>query len=131
MKVLLVDDHILFREGLRSLLTSLPNIQVIDTAETISETLEKAKDVKLDLILMNFDLSDGNGLEATHAILAECPETNIVFLTTQCEDERLVEAIRFGAVGYLNKSISLRELLAYIRSIKLSDDTSDEPVMMN
>ena len=131
MKVLLVDDHILFREGLSSLLTSLPDIHIIGTAETVSGAVEKAQNFKPDLILMSFNLSDGNGLEATHAILAECPETNIVFLTTHNEDERLFEAIRYGAVGYLNKGISLKKFVAYIRSLKVDSDTTIEPIMVN
>jgi DNA-binding NarL/FixJ family response regulator len=131
MKVLLVDDHILFREGLSSLLVRLPDIHIIGTAETVSGAVEKARNLRPDLILMNFNLSDGNGLEATHAILAECPETNIVFLTTHNEDERLFEAIRYGAVGYLNKGISLKKFLAYIRSLKVDSDTTLEPIMVN
>jgi len=131
MKVLLVDDHMLFREGLSSLLARLPDIQIIGTAETVSETVEKAQNLRPDLILMNFNLSDGNGLEATHTILTECPGTNIVFLTTHDEDERLFEAIRFGAVGYLNKRNSLKQFLAYIRSIKIDDDTKIRPVIVS
>jgi two-component system response regulator DegU len=131
MKVLLVDDHLLFREGLSSLLTRLPDIHLVGTAETISETVEKARNLRPDLILMNFNLSDGNGLEATQVILAECPETSIVFLTTHDKDERLSEAIRFGAVGYLNKSISLKKFLAHIRSIKINDDTTIKPLIVN
>jgi len=131
MKVLLVDDHILFREGLRSLLTRLPDIHTIGTAKTVSEAVKKARNLRPDLILMNFYLSDGNGLEATYEILAECPETNIVFLTTHNEDERLFEAIRYGAVGYLNKGISLKKFLAYIRSLKVGGDTTIESVMVN
>jgi DNA-binding NarL/FixJ family response regulator len=131
MKVLLVDDHLLFREGLSSLLARLPDIHIIGTAETVSGTVEKARNLKPDLILINFNLSDGNGLEATQAILAECPGTSIVFLTTHENDERLSEAIRFGAVGYLNKSISLKKLQAYIRSIRINDDTAIKPLIVN
>ncbi len=131
MKVLLVDDHLLFREGLSSLLARLPDIHIIGTAETVSGTVEKARNLKPDLILINFNLSDGNGLEATQAILAECPGTSIVFLTTHENDERLSEAIRFGAVGYLNKSISLKKLQAYIRSIGINGDTAIKPLIVN
>jgi len=131
MKVLLVDDHKLFIEGLTSLLTRLPEINVIGTAETVSDAVEKARNLKPGLILMNFNLSDGNGLEAAQVILSESPETNIVFLTTQDKDERLFEAIRCGAIGYLNKSISLKKLLAYIQSIKINEDQTIKPLIMN
>lgn len=122
MKVLLVDDHILFREGLRSLLSGLQDFNVVGTAVTLSETLEKIGDLEPDLILMDFNLSDGTGLEATHAILAEHPRTNIVFLTAHDDDERLDEAVRAGAVGYLCKNISLNKLLTYIRQIFMDND---------
>lgn len=131
MKVLLVDDHILFREGLSSLLTRLPNIHIIGTAESVAETVEKTRKLEPDLILMNFDLSDGTGLEATQAILAERPATNIVFLITCDKDERLFEALRFGAMGYLNKSISLSKFLKYIRSLEVDDQATTEPIMIN
>jgi len=122
MKVLLVDDHILFREGLSSLLSGLPDFQIVATAETVSEAIEKTLELSPDLILMDFDLSDGTGLEATQAILAECPGTSIVFLTANDQDERLSEAVRSGAVGYLSKSVSLNKLLAYIRSVIVEGD---------
>lgn len=131
MKILLVDDHILFREGLRSLLSRQQNLHIAGTAESVAETVEKARDLKPDLILMNFDLADGTGLEATPAILAVCPTTNIVFLTTCDKDERLYEALRFGALGYLNKSISLNKFLKYIRSIEVDDQATAEPVMIS
>lgn len=128
MKILLVDDHILFREGLRSLLSEREDYCVVGTAETISETVKKAQEYDPDLILMNFNLSDGNGLEATQTLLAERPKTKIVFLTTYEEDERLFEAIRFGAVGYLNKGVSLNKFLTYIESLKIREDVSIDPM---
>ena len=128
MKFLLVDDHFLFREGLKSILTGQQSCQIVGTAETIAETITKVEEVKPDLILMNFNLPDGNGLEATQAILAKYPEVRIVFSTTNDQDECLLEAIRFGAIGYINKSASLNKFLAYIQSLKVDGDTSIENV---
>jgi DNA-binding NarL/FixJ family response regulator len=118
MKVLLADNHILFREGLSSLLSSQPDMHIVGTSQTALETVEKARQLEPDLILMNFNLSDASGLDVLQTILAEKPATYIVFLTLYDEDERLLEAMRFGAVGYLSKSIPLHTLLAYIRDIK-------------
>lgn len=131
MKVLLVDDHILFRAGLSSLLARFPNIHIVGTAESIAETVAKTQKLEPDVILMNFYLSDGTGLEATQAILAKHPATNIVFLTTCDKDERLFEALRFGAVGYLNKSTSLNKILKYIRGLEVDDQAATEPVLNN
>ena len=128
MKVLLVDDHILFREGLKSLLSRLDDIDIVETAETVSEAVAQAVQSAPDLILMNFNLPDGTGLEATQAILANRPKTNILFLTTYEKDERLSEALRFGALGYLNKSVSLNKLLAYIRSVIVDRDEVVMPI---
>lgn len=122
MKVLLVDDHVLFREGLRSLLSGLQEFTVVGTAVTLAETLDKTATLEPDLILMDFNLSDGTGLEATHAILATQSEIKIVFLSTQDNDERLDEAVRAGAVGYLPKNISLNKLLAYIHRVFVDND---------
>ena len=131
MKILLVDDHTLFREGLSSVLARLPNVHIVGTAESIAETIEKTRKLKPDVILMDFDLPDGTGLEATQTILAEHPSANIVFLTTCDKDERLFEALRFGAMGYLNKSISLNKFLKYIQSLEVDDQATTESILIN
>lgn len=118
MKVLLVDDHILFREGLASLLIGQPNFEVVGGASNIREAVEQTQKLEPDLILMDFSLPDGTGLEATQKILGEYPETQIVFLTVHEDDEHLFAAIRGGAVGYLPKSVPVKELLAYLRRVE-------------
>ena len=117
MKLLLVDDHILFRQGLVSLLDSQPDIEVVGQASSIQEAIKLARELSPDLILMDFTLPDGTGLEATKAILAERPEANIVFLTVHDQDEYLFHAIRSGAKGYLLKNVPLSNLLTYLRGI--------------
>ena len=117
MRLLLVDDHALFREGLVSLLDDQPDIDVVGQAGSVQEAVELARELQPDLILMDFTLPDGSGLEATQAILAERPETNIVFLTVHDRDEYLFHAIRSGAKGYLLKNVPVTNLLAYLRGI--------------
>lgn len=116
-KVLVIEDHVLFRDGLVSLFHSTADFQVVDQAGTIREGIEKAFYHKPDVILMDFSLPDGTGLDATRAILAELPECKIVFLTVFETDENLVEAICLGAKGYLLKNISGSSLLASLRAL--------------
>jgi len=118
MKILLVDDHTLFREGIAGLIRGQPDLEVAGQAASVQEAIELARDLKPNLILMDFGLPDGTGLEATQAILAERPETNIIFLTIHEEDDRLFAAIRSGAKGYLLKNVTVTDLLAALRGIE-------------
>jgi two-component system nitrate/nitrite response regulator NarL len=115
MKILLVDDHILFREGLANLLSAQPDMTIIGSADSIAMAISFAAELQPDLILMDFFLTDGTGLEATQAILKDNPSCVIVFLTIHEEDERLFEAIYSGAKGYLLKNVSVTRLLEYLR----------------
>ena len=103
MKILIIDDHVLFREGLAAILQMEPGIEVAGMAGTVHEAIEIARTVGPDIILMDFSLTDGTGVEATQAILAVQPDTKIIFLSMSGEDERLLAAIRAGAKGYLLK----------------------------
>jgi DNA-binding NarL/FixJ family response regulator len=118
MRILIVDDHILFREGLTGLLRSQPDMDVIGECGMLDEAICMALQVKPDVVLMDFSLPDGTGLEATRAILAELPETQIIFLTVHDNDERLIAAIRAGAKGYLLKNLSVSKLLASLRALE-------------
>ncbi len=115
MKLLLVDDHILFREGLASLLDAQIGLTVAGTAASAAGAVIKARELQPDLILLNLNLPDGTGVEAAQAILAEQPDAHIVLLTVCDDDARLFEAIRCGAKGYFLKSAPVGELLAYLR----------------
>ena len=116
-KVLVIDDQILFREGLMSLLRSTPDFQLVGYAGSVHEGREQAALYKPDIILMDFSLPDGTGLDATRAILAELPETKIIFLTVHESDENLFAALRLGAKGYMLKDISSSDLLASLRAL--------------
>jgi DNA-binding NarL/FixJ family response regulator len=118
MRILLVDDHILFREGLVSLLNSQPDLEVVGQAGSVLEAINLARELQPDLVLMDFGLPDGTGLDATQVILADRSETKIVFLTVHEEDDRLFAAIRSGAKGYLLKNVPVAKLLAFLRGIE-------------
>ncbi len=107
-RILLVDDHPLFLDGLRNLLT-VCGMQVIGTANDGFEALEAARRMKPDIIAMDIQMPRCNGLEATRLIKAEMPNVKIVMLTTSVDEENLFEALQNGASGYLLKSMSIDE----------------------
>ncbi len=115
--VLVVDDHVLFRDGLVSLFRSTPDFQVVDQAGSVKEGIEKAFQHKPDIILMDFSLPDGTGLDATRVILDELSDCKIIFLTVFETDESLLTAIRLGAKGYMLKNISSSSLIASLRAL--------------
>lgn len=118
MKILVVDDHILFREGLVSLLSKEKDFKVAAQAGSVKEAVQMARKHQPDMILMDFSLPDGTGADASNAILLEFPTCQIVFLTVFDEDEQLFEAVRSGAKGYLLKNTPITRLVAALRSLQ-------------
>ena len=109
MRVLLADDHALFRAGIASLLEAW-GMETVGQAANGLEALAQAREVRPDLILMDIGMAPCNGLEATRLIKAELPETRIVIVTVSDDDDDLFEAVKSGAEGYLLKDISEEEL---------------------
>jgi len=118
IRLVVVDDHVLFREGLIAIIRSALDIEVVGQAGSVNEAIELVKTIKPDMVLMDFTLPDGTGADATRAILKEYPECKIVFLTMSEEDEDLFTAIRSGARGYLLKNLHPTKLLATLRSVQ-------------
>lgn len=116
MRVLLVDDHTLVRNGIGSLLRAR-NIDVIGEAGDGLEALEKARQLRPDIILMDIKMPRCNGLEATRLIKAEMPQVKIIILTVSDDDDDLFEAIKSGAGGYLLKNIRAEEFLAFLSGV--------------
>jgi two-component system NarL family response regulator len=111
MKVLLVDDNRLMLEGLQNLLEA-HNIEVVGTAAEGMKSVELARALKPDVILMDIRMPGCDGLTATRLIKADMPDAVIIMLTTSTEDDDLFEAVKSGACGYLLKSIDTDELVA-------------------
>jgi two-component system NarL family response regulator len=130
MKVIIVDDHILFREGLASIIRSEPDIEIAGMTGTVQEAVEMASLVKPDLILMDFTLPDGTGADATHMILNGHPECKIVFLTMSEQDEDLFAAIRSGAKGYLLKNMHPQKLVVALRSVQKGESALSRSMTM-
>jgi DNA-binding NarL/FixJ family response regulator len=118
MRIFIVDDHVLFREGLASIISTYPDIEIAGMAGTVQEAVELARTIKPDIVLMDFSLPDGTGAEATRSILEEYPDCKTIFLTMSEEEEDLFAAIRSGAKGYLLKNMAPQKLVAAIRSVQ-------------
>ena len=121
IRVLLADDHQLFREGLANILNSQVDFEAIGEAQDGLEALVKARELKPDLILMDVGMPVCDGLEATQRIKEELPDVTIVMLTVRDEDDKLFEAIRIGAQGYLLKSVRRQEMLDLLRGAVRGD----------
>jgi two-component system NarL family response regulator len=93
------------------------------------EAIEQAVIVQPDVVLMDFSLPDGTGLEATRAVLAELPNTQIIFLTIHDNDERMIAAMRSGAKGYLLKNLSVSKLLASLRALERGEAAISRTMM--
>jgi DNA-binding NarL/FixJ family response regulator len=116
IRVFLADDHTLFREGLASIVSIQPDMEVVGQAGDGLEAIVKAIEMKPDLILMDIQMPGCDGLEATNQIKSELPGTTIVILTVRNEEEKLFQAIKHGAQGYLLKSIHAEEMITGIRA---------------
>lgn len=128
LRILLVDDHDLFRKGIGRLIDSQPDLEVVGEAQDGREALEKAKGLEPDVILMDIEMPQWNGVEATRRIKLERPAINVVMLTVSDEDENLFAAIRAGASGYLLKSVKPEELFRRLRGVSLGE-AAISPVM--
>ncbi len=115
VRILLADDHALFREGLAGIINNQPDMQVVGEANDGLEAFVKAQELKPDLILMDVQMPGMDGIEAVKQIKQVLPETIIVMLTVRGDDEMLFEALKNGAQGYLLKEIRSQDLLEMLR----------------
>lgn len=117
MRVLLVDDHALFRDGVRSLLGAR-GVEVVGEAGDGERAVEAALRLRPDVVLMDITMPGMDGLEATRAIKAKAPEIKIVMLTVSDEDRTLFEAIKSGAQGYLLKNLQAAEFFELLQGVE-------------
>ena len=116
-RLLLVDDHVLFRKGIAALLASHKDFQVVGEAGDGLEAIEIAGETIPDIILMDINMPKCDGLEATRRIKREMPHVTIVILTVSEDDKDLFEAIKSGAQGYLLKNLEPYQLFDLLESI--------------
>ena len=117
LRILVVDDHPLFRQGVVATLAREPGFAVVGEAETIEETLVRVRLTMPDIVLLDVALPDGSGVDAIAPILAACPTTKLVMLTSADDSDTVLDSLRAGAVGYLVKGAAGAELIGALRAI--------------
>jgi DNA-binding NarL/FixJ family response regulator len=120
LRILVVDDHALFRDGMVSLLKAA-GMQVIGEAGNGLEAVGEAGRLMPDVILMDIDMPVMNGIEATRKITSAFPQIKVVMLTISQEDKKLVESLRAGAKGYLLKSLNSDEFIKLLQGLERGD----------
>ena len=120
MRILIADDHALFRDSLRSLLTAR-DLEVVGEARTGEEAVELARELTPDVVLMDLSMPGEGGLAATRRITNEMPATKVVVLTASAEDTHLFEAIKAGAKGYLLKDLEADRFFELIDGVARSE----------
>jgi two-component system response regulator DevR len=115
--LLLVDDHEIVRMGLRELFNRSEGIEVVGEAGSVAGAVAEATRLKPDVILMDVRLPDGSGVEACREILAACPETRVLFLTSYQDDEAILAAVFAGADGFLQKEIGGESLVRAVKEV--------------
>ena len=117
IKVMIVDDHGIVRQGLRTYLDLLEDITIVAEAENGLDALEKVKQFNPDIVLMDLVMPEMDGIEATQKICGSYPDVKVIVLTSFTEDEQVFSAIKAGAVGYLLKDISPPDLAKAIQAV--------------
>jgi len=121
LKILVVDDHTIVREGLRSLIDKEADMDVTDEAGTGTEAVRIARECVHDVIVMDISMPDMNGIDATRLIMRECPDARILALSMEADRRFVVEVLKSGACGYLLKDVAFAELATAIRTVAAGD----------
>ena len=128
LRIMLVDDHEIVRDGIRAMLQAEDDIVVTSEAGTVREAVDEADRTRPDVIVMDVRLSDGSGIEATREIRAKHPETRVLMLTSFADDEALFASIMAGASGYVLKQVKSGDLMRAIRAVAAGDSLLDPSV---
>lgn len=121
IQVLIVDDHTLFRESLRSLLKDVEDIEVVGEAEDGVEAVVKTTQLQPDVVLMDIAMPNMNGMEATRQIKKQNPSVKVLILTMYDTEQYIFEMLRVGASGYILKRAPARELISAIQAVSQGD----------
>jgi two-component system, NarL family, response regulator DevR len=128
LRVMLVDDHQVVREGIKLLLADTPDVVVCAEASTARQAVATASQALPDVIVMDVRLQDGSGIQATRDIRAARPQTQVLMLTSFADDEALFASIMAGAAGYVLKQIHGEELVRAIRAVGAGQSLLDPAV---
>ena len=128
LRVLLVDDHEVVRDGVKVLLQATDDIIVTAEASSVREAVDEADRARPDVVVMDVRLADGSGIEATREIRARHPKTAVIMLTSFADDEALFASIMAGASGYVLKQVRGGELVRAIRTVGKGESLLDPAV---
>ncbi len=128
IRVLLVDDHAIVRDGIRSLLTTEPDIRVVGEADNGTDGVLMAEQLQPDVILMDLVMPEMGGIEATRRIMAGQPRARILVLTSFDAEEKVFPAIKAGAMGYLLKDSDSEDLVRAIRQVHRGESSLDPKI---
>jgi two-component system, NarL family, response regulator DevR len=128
LRLLIVDDHEVVRQGLVALLDRRAGFQVVAEAGTVAEAIEQARKFEPDIVIMDVRLPDGSGIEACREIRSELASTRVVMLTSYPDEEAVLSAIVAGAAGYLLKQIRARDLVAALEAVGRGESLLDPAV---
>ncbi len=117
LRILIADDHPLFRKGMRTLLVSMPETEVVGEATTGKEAVEQALSLQPDVVLMDLQMPEGGGLTAIRSLMSANPETRILVVTLFEDDESVFAALRAGARGYVLKDADELEMMRAIQAV--------------
>ena len=128
LRLLVVDDHEIVRQGLVALLDRRAGFEVVAQAGTVAEAVDQARRHQPDIVVMDVRLPDGSGIEACREIRAELPGTRVLMLTSYPDEEAVMSAIIAGASGYLLKQIRARDLVAALETVGRGESLLDPGV---
>lgn len=117
IRILITDDHQLFREGIANLLSASPQIEIVGQAENGQQAIEKAKQLKPDIVIMDLSLPVVNGVDATRILHKEVPATKVLVLSMHADKNYIKEALEAGASGYLFKDCTYDQLIEAINTV--------------
>jgi two-component system, NarL family, response regulator DevR len=128
LRVMLVDDHEIVRDGIRAMLATQEDVVVTAEAGTVRDAVDEAERTRPDVVVMDVRLADGSGIEATREIRANHPATRVLMLTSFADDEALFASIMAGASGYVLKQVKSGDLMRAIRAVGAGDSLLDPSV---
>ena len=128
IRVMLVDDHEVVRQGVRALVEADGDMKVVAEASSVAEAVERAASILPDVIVMDVRLADGSGIEATREIRGARPDTRVIMLTSFADDEALFASILAGAAGYVLKQVRSNDLVRSIRAVAEGQSLLDPAV---
>jgi DNA-binding NarL/FixJ family response regulator len=128
LRLLIVDDHEVVRQGLVALLDRREGFQVVAQAGSVAESIVEARRHQPDIVVMDVRLPDGSGVEACRDIRAELPDTRVIMLTSYPDEEAVLSAIVAGASGYLLKQIRARDLVSALEAVGRGESLLDPAV---